>query len=125
MLFVMSVGEGVVDDALNMYKRTAHHLNGGLKERWGDAQQCEGRTAVRLYRSFSTKARRKSRELPFATRHSSFVIQKKSPSAFAEGLLKLGYWPMDYLLMIRRSIFTSAPLVKRYVYTPVARSLTL
>jgi hypothetical protein len=46
MLFVVSEGEGPVDDALNMYYHIAHHLNDGLKERWGDAQQCERRTAV-------------------------------------------------------------------------------
>jgi hypothetical protein len=114
MLFVMSEGEGPVDDALNMYYHIAHQLNDGLKERWGDAQQCEGRTAVRRCRSFSPKAcykkthssasvpllffkgllqikRAAIRHSSFATRHSPFVIQKKSPPAFAGGLLKLGY----------------------------------
>jgi hypothetical protein len=78
MLFVMSEGEGPVDDALNMYYHIAHHLNDGLKERWGDAQQCVGadpflqRPAANQENCHSPFALRPS---PFALRHS-----KEKPS---------------------------------------------
>jgi hypothetical protein len=53
----------------------------------------------------------------FVLRPSPFAPKKKSPLGEPRGLFlfRRAYWLIgkDYLLMIKRSIFTSEPLVKR------------
>jgi len=54
-----------------------------------DALQCVG--TAPFFQRPATKRKCHFRHSPLAIRHSSFVIQKKSPPAFAGGLSKLGF----------------------------------